>query len=136
MPPSIPPLIFFLSALATFTSADFFLSNTTVCMGAFPIDNCYAGVIVLSGTDYNKTYTCNDLWHAQDNAYITQGTAGPFGSWELESSHGVCGSRNLHFNMDFVDIASREANQGNTKYHPGKWRGEKEFESSGFTYQQ
>ena len=98
--PSPTQLFLLLSALVTFATADFLLSNTTVCMGAFPVSKCYNGVTVLSGTDYNASYTCPHLWNAENDAYITDGTAGPFGSMTLDSEDGICGSGKLHFVKD------------------------------------
>lgn len=87
------------SFLAT-ASADFYVSNTTVCMGAFIVHNCLDGAKVLSGVSNKTDYTCSHLVPAQDEHYLSNGTAGPFGSLNPVSHGGICDSGKLKFVKD------------------------------------
>lgn len=88
------------ATLISTTSADFLISNSSVCMGSFLVRNCYHGVKVLSGIHPKTDYTCSHLIHAQDNHYISNGTAGPHGDDHLISRGGICDSKNLKFVKD------------------------------------
>ena len=87
-----------LLALTASVSADFYLSNSTTCMGAFPVSQCYHGPVVFSGLSNITDYTCPKLLKAHDNFYIWNGTAGPTGSPELFARKS-CG---LDYEMHFV----------------------------------
>ncbi|KAK4627357.1 hypothetical protein CLAFUW4_04165 [Fulvia fulva] len=92
----VTPLL--LTTLSSLATADFFVSNTSVCMGTFLVSQCYHGVKVLTdATDFDKTYTCPHLVPAEDHHYIRNGTAGPFGGEKLVSDGGVCDSGKLFF---------------------------------------
>lgn len=94
------PTPFLLASLTTLqlAAADFLISNTSVCMGTFFVSQCYHGAKVLSdASDINKTYTCPNLVPAEDDHYIHNGTAGPFGSDNLISDGGICDSGKLFF---------------------------------------
>lgn len=87
--------------LATIAKSDFYLSNTTVCLGAFPVSQCTIGPqLITPGTDYNATFTCDKLWAAQDNSYVRNGTLGPSGSLHTYSSGDVCDKGVLRFVKD------------------------------------
>ncbi|USW48967.1 hypothetical protein Slin15195_G022860 [Septoria linicola] len=98
-----------LTAYLSSASADFFVSNTSVCMGAFLISHCTHGVKVLSNVANDTKeapYTCDHLVHAEDNNYIHNGTMTPFlGDDFVSSASGICGSGQLDF---IKDPASRE----------------------------
>ncbi|KAM3424820.1 hypothetical protein BST61_g6801 [Cercospora zeina] len=87
--------------LATPTTADFLVSNTTVCMGAFPFSRCTRGVKVLSNvskTTKDAPFTCSHLMEAEDSNFIHNGTMAPFtGSEAVSSVGGICGSGQLDF---------------------------------------
>ncbi|KAF2216742.1 hypothetical protein CERZMDRAFT_92814 [Cercospora zeae-maydis SCOH1-5] len=87
--------------LATPTAADFLVSNTTVCMGAFPFSRCIRGVKVLSNIandTKDAPFTCSHLVRAEDSNYIHNGTMAPFtGGEAVISDGGVCGSGQLNF---------------------------------------
>ncbi|GIZ41957.1 hypothetical protein CKM354_000524000 [Cercospora kikuchii] len=91
---------------ATPIAADFFVSNTSVCMGAFPLKRCARGPKVLSNisnTTKEAPYTCSHLIHAEDNNYIHNGTMAPFtGDLFVSSAAGICGSGQL----DFVKVGN------------------------------
>ena len=72
-------------------SADFIISNSTVCQGV-PV-NCPRGAQVVSSANLTQ-YTCGNLVPAQDNSYLRNGTIGPFGSWNIVT-HNVCGHSTL-----------------------------------------
>ncbi|KAF7191182.1 hypothetical protein HII31_07542 [Pseudocercospora fuligena] len=128
-----------LTLLATFlagVSADFLMSNTSICMGTLMIQQCYHGVKVLSQTnetDNGKGYQCNHLVHAQDNNYIHNGTAGPFGSPYVSSDGGICDSGRLDFVKDGEEyivndksgstVAHCEIEKGNYTQHCNQWVG-------------
>lgn len=94
---STPILI---GSLMSVASADFFVSNTSVCMGTFIVQSCYIGVKVLSGVNNVTDYTCSHLVHAEDNNYIHNGTAGPWGDGRVSSEGGICDSGRLDFVKD------------------------------------
>jgi hypothetical protein len=87
-------------ALAKFVAADFFLANSSICMGAFPLDHCSSGPVVLSGVNNVTEFTCPKLKHAEDNAFIWNGTAGPTGSPNLYSHNPCNDAGDLHFIKD------------------------------------
>ncbi|EME46874.1 hypothetical protein DOTSEDRAFT_33406 [Dothistroma septosporum NZE10] len=92
-----------LTALTSLVTADFFISNTSVCMGAFMVQNCYHGAKVLAdATDINKTYTCPHLVPAEDAHYIRNGTAGPYGDERIFSDGGICDSGKLYFEKTYT----------------------------------
>lgn len=86
-----------LSAFTVLVSADFFLSNSTICMGAFPMQNCWHGPDVFSGVSNTTDFTCPKLMHALDNVYVWNGTAGPQGT-DLHAKK-PCG---VEYEMTFV----------------------------------
>ncbi|KAF2163717.1 hypothetical protein M409DRAFT_25903 [Zasmidium cellare ATCC 36951] len=96
---STKPFLLF-TTLLPLASADFFVSNTSVCMGSFGIAQCYTGAKVLSGTNNKTDYTCSHLVPAQDDHYLSNGTAGPFGSDHLIVNGGLCDSGKLKFVKD------------------------------------
>lgn len=111
--------------LATFlstASADFFVSNTSVCMGTFIVQNCFHGVAVLSGVSNKTDYTCSHLVGAQDNHYMSNGTAGPFGSDHMVVNGGICDSGKLKFLKDGESYIVNDANDqhvGDCKWDNG-----------------
>ena len=85
------------------TTADFLLSNSTICMAAFPFSTCHHGPSVLSGTSNTTAYTCPNLLHALESVYVYNGIAGPNGSPDLWAMPGACGVEGeLHFVLDGV----------------------------------
>ena len=104
------PLIttLFLSLITT-TTADFFISNTTVCQG-LP-RNCPRGAQVI--TSASSDYSCDDLVPAQDNAYLRNGTVGPNGDWNLWTQ-SVCDFGKLKFlrkwEGDGYDVQDEDGN--------------------------
>ncbi|KAK5122977.1 hypothetical protein LTR85_003543 [Meristemomyces frigidus] len=112
-----------LAALTTLASADFLMSNTSICMGAFPFANCYGntyhcprptGPVVITGTSNTTDFTCAKLMHAEDHSYITNGTAGPHGDGVVHSKN-VCGNGKLKF-VQYLN----ETNGGNATYYAEK----------------
>ena len=99
-------------ALSALVSADFIASNTTVCMGAFPLDSCYRGVVVFSGVKNTTDYTCSKLMAAEDESYITNGTMSYYGGPEVWSDD-VCGHGKLHFVKDHANYTNYIALDGN-----------------------
>ena len=99
-----------LATILASASADFYVSNTTVCMGAGPfLSHCTRGVNVLTnisnGTKDEAPFTCSNLIHAEDNNYIHNGTMAPVnGSLYVSSANGVCGSGQLNFEKDWHGI--------------------------------
>lgn len=93
--------------LTSTASADFFVSNTSVCMGARPFfSQCTRGVKVLSNISNNTAdpspFSCSHLIHAEDNNYIHNGTMAPVRGDPYPSSvGGVCGSGQLNFVRDW-----------------------------------
>ncbi|TKA69075.1 hypothetical protein B0A55_08133 [Friedmanniomyces simplex] len=89
-------------ALSLPISADFFLSNSTICMGAFPVSNCWHGPTVFSGVSNTTAYTCPKLFHAQASVYVWNGTAGPNGSADLYATQPCGVEGEMHFVKDGV----------------------------------
>jgi hypothetical protein len=89
-----------ITALATTAFADFFLANSSICFGAFPLEHCTIGPNVLTGISNETDFVCPKLMHAEDNAYMWNGTAGPFGSPNLYSNNPCNNAGNLHFIKD------------------------------------
>lgn len=85
-----------LTAFTAVASADFLIANTTKCMGAFPMNSCYQGAQVLAGVDFNKDYTCDNLYDAENNRHLINGTAGETGSMNFYSDP-ICNSGRLFF---------------------------------------
>ena len=79
-----------LLTLIASTTADFFISNSTVCQGVPTTCPHGAQVITATSTEYN----CDALVPAQDNAYLRNGTMGPFGGWQLWADN-ICDSGRL-----------------------------------------
>lgn len=104
-------LLTFSTALISLASADFLMSNTSICMGAFPISNCYTGPVVITGTSNTTDFTCPKLRHAEDYSYITNGTVGPHGD-NVAWSDNVCGNGRLKF-VQYYDTE----NGGNGTYY-------------------
>jgi hypothetical protein len=88
----LPLMTTLLLSLITTATADFFISNTTVCQG-LP-RNCPRGAQVITSASSN--YSCDALVPAQDNAYLRNGTIGPFGDWNLWTPN-VCDFGKLKF---------------------------------------
>jgi hypothetical protein len=89
-----------LATLLTSATADFLVSNSTTCTGAFLIAHCSHGVKVLSGVDLKNDYTCDKLVPAENDNYIRNGTMAPQGSPNVRSDEGLCGSGPLDFVKD------------------------------------
>lgn len=97
-----------LSALTALTSiqsvsADFLLTNSSFCMGAFPFNTCKTGPILLTGTSNTTDFTCDRLLHAEDN-YYTNGTVALNGDPFVHADDG-CGHGKLKFTKDGYDGA-------------------------------
>ncbi|SMR43505.1 unnamed protein product [Zymoseptoria tritici ST99CH_3D1] len=101
----------FLTSIFPLISADFLVANATACTGAFPINTCTHGVKVLSGTNNATQYTCDHLIRAQDNNYLSGGTAGPHGM-NVVAKQGICDSGRLEFVKDGVGYEVRDASGG------------------------
>ena len=86
-------LLLLLLPFALPTTADFFISNTTVCHG-MPMHCPHGAQVITAGA--NIGYTCDGLITAQDNASLRNGTMGPFGSTNLWADN-ICGSGRLNF---------------------------------------
>ncbi|KAK4543322.1 hypothetical protein LTR36_005681 [Oleoguttula mirabilis] len=100
-----------LTSLTIFASADFLMSNTSICIEAFPLSNWYKGPVVITGTSNVTDFICAKLKHAEDYSYITNGTAGPHGDSVLRSDN-VCGNGILKF-VSYYDAD----NGGNATYY-------------------
>jgi hypothetical protein len=98
-----------LLTLIASTIADFFISNSTVCHGVPTACPRGAQVITASSTKYN----CGALVPAQDNAYLHNGTMGPFGDWQLWAKN-ICDSGTLSLlrrvEDDGYDVVDGEGN--------------------------
>lgn len=75
------------------TTADFLISNSTLCFGV--PKNCVRGAQVITGT----AYTCSHLLPAQDSSYIVNGTIGPHGEANLYVKD-VCGAGGMNLQKD------------------------------------
>jgi hypothetical protein len=100
-------LIVLVAALTSTVSADFFLSNSTICMGAFPMQGCRSGPNVFSGVSNVTDFTCNKLMHAMDYSYVHNGTAGPTGTPNLYAKN-VCGAGDLVLSKQY-DTSGKDA---------------------------
>ncbi|KAK4624598.1 hypothetical protein CLAFUW4_05794 [Fulvia fulva] len=93
--PSISSFLF-LILIAKCTTASFIIANTTSCYGEFFVGACFTSVQVISpGVDFNESFTCDKLHHAQSARYIKAGTAGPHSS-NFTSTGDVCGEGRLY----------------------------------------
>lgn len=106
MMPFCPMVFAAILALTKLASADFLLSNTTVCMGAFPVDHCYPSVQIMTSTTNLTTSSCHEALVAEDYSLITNGTAGQFGSWALNTTSGTCGTKDFYFEKDWVNTTN------------------------------
>lgn len=102
-------LIFTLLALLSLTAADFIVSNTAVCQG-LPT-HCPAGAQVVSAAE--TEYSCDKLIPAQHNAYLRNGTMGPYGDWNIYAVN-ICRRPVLNFGRrwdgDGYDIVDDNGN--------------------------
>ena len=92
---------------AALVKADFMLSNTSICMGAFPFQSCISGPLVMTGVKNNTEFNCDKLMHAEDHSYIYNGTwkwnttsNSPSGSPHLYTND-ICGNGKLNFTWDW-----------------------------------
>ncbi|KAF2768949.1 hypothetical protein EJ03DRAFT_327907 [Teratosphaeria nubilosa] len=83
------------------TAADFLLSSTTICMGAFPLQTCIQGPVVLSDAgNLNDTFTCDKMLHAEDTSYVYNGTM----NGDFLFSNNTCGMEALHFERNWNSV--------------------------------
>ena len=82
--------------------ADFIIANTTSCYGAFPMNACKDGVqVITEGTDFNTSFSCDKLWHAQDNSYVKKHSASSI-STNFSSTGNVCDGGPLFFSRNYT----------------------------------
>ncbi|EME44875.1 hypothetical protein DOTSEDRAFT_33504 [Dothistroma septosporum NZE10] len=95
-------IISLLAIAARSVTASFIIANTTSCYGEFFVGACYNSVQVISpGVDFNESFTCGKLHHAQSARYIKSGTAGPHSS-DFTSTGDVCGEGRLYFQRNYT----------------------------------
>ncbi|KAM3423997.1 hypothetical protein BST61_g1389 [Cercospora zeina] len=80
--------------------ADFIIANTTACYGAFPMNQCKTGVqVITQGADFNTSFSCDKLWHAQDYSHVKKNSASPM-SANFTSTGNVCDGESLFFSQN------------------------------------
>lgn len=98
-----------LTFLTASVSADFLMTNTSICMGGFPFSRCITGPQVIVGVKNNTDFNCDKLMNAEDHSYINNGTAGPYGSPEVWTND-ACGSGKLKFTWDNHSYFAEDSN--------------------------
>lgn len=87
-----------LLATSLLANADFLITRSMTCLGAFPLHACTTGPAVLTTlADFN----CDKLEDAMNNVHIRRGTVGFYPNGTLVDpvleSDGICGSAQLNF---------------------------------------
>lgn len=86
-----------LAILLSFAYADFWIANTTMCMGASPVRHCNPGAHLLIASNDNTTdFTCPNLRNAHDNHHLNSSIT-QHKSQFAHSEGGICGEKGLKF---------------------------------------
>lgn len=94
---SLSMIVAVFAILLTFAYADFWIANTTACMGASPVRHCFPGAHILMASNDNKTdFRCGNLINAHDHYYLNSSITQTKSQF-AHSDGGVCGEKGLKF---------------------------------------